>query len=141
MKDKEKFEGFKQNLIENNEAAYGAEIRSTYGSDAVDASNQKIKGMSKEQWQYAERLSEQINQTLKEAFELGNPAGDLAQRVCEMHREWLCIYWKEGMYSKEAHCALADSYVADERFTAYYDRFGKGCTRFLRDAIRIYCGA
>jgi TipAS antibiotic-recognition domain len=31
-------------------------------------------------------------------------------------------------------------YVADERFTAYYDKNVKGGTEFLRDAILIYLG-
>ncbi|MDP4108592.1 MAG: MerR family transcriptional regulator, partial [Bacillota bacterium] len=35
MKDKEKFEGIKQNLIQENEKKYGAEIRQKYGEKAV----------------------------------------------------------------------------------------------------------
>lgn len=139
MSDNEKFEGFKQKMIDDNEAAYGKEIREKYGDDAVDTSNVRVKGMSEADWQKAQDLSAAINQTLKEAFEQGDPAGELAQRVCALHKEWLCMFWKEGMYSKEAHRMLAEGYVADERFTAYYDKIAVGCTKFLRDAINIYC--
>ena len=45
------------------------------------------------------------------------------------------MFWKEGTFSEEAHKALADGYVADERFNAYYDKIAPGCTRFLRNAI------
>jgi hypothetical protein len=31
--------------------------------------------------------------------------------------------------------------VADERFTAYYDRTVSGCARFLRDAVQIWAEA
>ena len=41
MTDKEKFEGFKQKLIDDNEAKYGKEAREKFGDKAVDKSNQK----------------------------------------------------------------------------------------------------
>jgi hypothetical protein len=50
MSDIEKFEGFKQKLIANNETVYGKEIREKYGDEIINASNAKVKGMSKEQW-------------------------------------------------------------------------------------------
>jgi hypothetical protein len=67
-----------------------------------------------------------------------NPACELALEVCALHREWLCMFWKDGTYSKEAHKSLAEMYVADERFKAYYDKIADGATVFLRDAINIY---
>lgn len=139
MGDQEKFEGFKDKLIADNEKKYGKEIRSKYGDDAVNASNAKLKAMSRDKMQQAQELSEAINAGLKEAFAQGDPAGELAQQICEKHRQWLCIYWPEGMYTKQAHSALADSYVDDERFKAYYDKIAEGCAEFLRDAIHIYC--
>lgn len=36
MSDNEKFEGFKQKLIDDNERQYGAEIREKYGEAAID---------------------------------------------------------------------------------------------------------
>lgn len=139
MSDKEKFDGFKKQMIAKNEEKYGKEIREKYGDEVIDASNAKLMGMSQSQWESTQKLSEEINAKLQEAFQEGNPASELAQEVCDLHRQWLCMYWKEGMYSKEAHKALAEGYVADERFTAYYDKLGEGCTKFLRDAIVIYC--
>lgn len=139
MNDTEKFEGFKQKMINDNENTYGKEIREKYGDEIVDASHAKIKGMSRDQWEETQELTELILVTLKEAFEQGNPASETAQKACDLHRQWLCKFWKEGTYSKEAHKALADGYVADERFTAYYDKIAPGCTKFFRDAIAIYC--
>lgn len=135
----EKFEGFKQKLIDENEARYGKEVREKYGNETVDASNRKVAGMSEEKWQEAQDLSETINRLLKEAYEGGNPAGETAQKACDLHRQWLCMFWPEGMYSKEAHKGLAESYVADPRFTAYYDKIAVGCAKFLKEAIDIYC--
>ena len=139
MNNNEKFEGFKQKLLEDNEKNYGEELRSKYDNESLKGSFQKVKGMSKEQWENAQKLSAQINELLKVAVAENNPSSEIAQKVCDMHRQWLCMFWKEGTYSKEAHKALAEGYVEDERFTAYYDKIAVGCTKFLRDAIVNYC--
>ena len=117
MSDQEKFEGFKRKLVEDNEGRYGAEIRAKYGDDVIDRSNAKIKGLTKEQYAELEKLSAEVNETLKAAFAEGDPAGELAQKACELHKKWLCYFWDH--YSKEAHIGLAQMYVDDPRFTAY----------------------
>lgn len=137
MSDKEKFEGFKQKLVEDNEKRYGKEIREKYGDDMIDRSNEKIRNMTQEQYESVEALSRELNETLKAAFEEGDPAGELAQKACELHKAWLCRYW--DTYSKEAHIGVAQMYVEDPRFTAYYDDIAVGCAPFLRDAVMIYC--
>jgi hypothetical protein len=138
MSDSEKFEGFKQNLIDENEKKYGEEVRAKYGSEVVDRSNAKVKGMTKEQYAEVERLSQEVNDTLKAAFEQGDPSGVLAQKACELHNNWLCYFW-DG-YSKEAHLNVTQMYVDDPRFTEYYDKIAPGCAVFLRDAVKVYCG-
>ena len=110
MYSREKFEGFKQKLVEDNEIKFGKEARERYDDEAVDRSN--------------------------EAFRQGDPAGGLAQRAAQLHREWLTMCW--GGYDSEAHAGLAQMYVEDERFRAYYDQGQPGMTEFLRDAIQIY---
>lgn len=139
MSDKEKFEGFKEKLIQDNEEKYGKEVRQKYGDDIVNVSNAKVRGFRKETMQEAEALRQRMEIALAEAVALGDPAGELAQSVCEMHKQWLCIYWPEGMYSREAHKGLADMYVEDERFRANYERIAPGCTEFLQKAIHIFC--
>ncbi|MCL2874146.1 MAG: MerR family transcriptional regulator [Defluviitaleaceae bacterium] len=140
MGDKEKFEGFKQNLIDENENKYGCEIRKKYGDETVDNSNAKIKNMTEEQAVEIDRLTNELNLSLKEAVLQGNPANELAQKACELHRRWLCFFWSDGQYSKETHKNIAQMYCDDERFKAYYDDIIPGCAEFLRDSINIYCG-
>ena len=137
MTDKEKFEGFKQKLIDDNERKYGKEVRVKYGDTVMDESNAQVKGLSKEQYDNGERLRHEIEEALAAAFATGDPAGELAQRACDLHKQWLCIYYPK--YNKEYHTGLGEMYVADERFRANYDKLGSGCTEFLRDAINIYC--
>jgi len=136
MNDNEKFEGFKQSLIDENEEKYGNEIREKYGKEAVEKSNKKIKNMTKEEYDKINLLAENIKRTLSEAFKTGDPAGELAQKAVQMHKEWLCFYWDK--YSKEAHMNVAQIYVDDERFRKYYDNEQPGTAEFLRDAIMVY---
>lgn len=138
MTDREKFDGFGEKLVEQNERRYGKEIREKYGEAAVARSNARVRGMSRDQLAAAEKLALDVNEALKAAFEQGDPASPLAQKACELHKQWLCVYWDD--YCKEKHIGVAEMYVADPRFTAYYDAVAPGCATFLRDAIRIYCG-
>lgn len=138
MTNKEKFEGFKQNLIDENERKYGAEVRAKYGNERVDKSNKKVMDMTQEQYAAAEKLAADVMDTLEKAFATGDPAGELAQKTADLHRQWLCYYWDS--YSKEAHAGVAQMYVDDERFTAFYDKKRPGMAKFLRDAIHIYTG-
>lgn len=137
MSDKEKFEGFKKNLITENEKAYGKEIREKYSDDVMDTSNAKMMNLTAEQYEKSQALSCQINDLLLTAFEQGDPSSELAQKVCELHKEWLGYFWQH--YSKEAHLGLAQTYVDDPRFKKYYDDIAVGGAEFLCNAIHIYC--
>jgi hypothetical protein len=46
MTDRDKFEGFKHDLVVENEKKYGYEIRQKYSEDTVQASNQKFFNMT-----------------------------------------------------------------------------------------------
>jgi DNA-binding transcriptional MerR regulator len=138
MTDNEKFQGFKKKLVDDNERQYGAEVREKYGDDAVDSSNAKLMGLTQAQYDEGERIRLEFEEALQAAFAAGDPAGEIAQKACDLHRQWLTVFTPN--YSKEYHRGLGEMYVADERFRANYDKFGAGCTEFLRDAINIYCG-
>jgi DNA-binding transcriptional MerR regulator len=138
MSNQEKFEGFKKKLIDDNEKKYGKEIREKYGKEKVEKSNAKLMNMTEEEFDEVTALSDQLHETLAAAFKTGDPASELAQKAAELHKQWLTFYWSE--YSKEAHAGLAQMYVDDERFTAYYDKEQPGTAEFLRDAIHIYTG-
>ncbi|TMU85135.1 MerR family transcriptional regulator [Bacillus sp. BHET2] len=138
MSDKEKFEGFKQKMVEDNEKKYGKEVREKYGDTAADQSKANMMNMSKDEWVQVTKLEQEIKETLEEAFQTGDPSSMAAQKAADLHRQWISFHW--GHYSKEAHAALAQMYVDDERFKAYYDADQDGVAAFLRDAINIYTG-
>ena len=138
MTDKEKFAGFKQKLIDDNEKNYGKEIRAKYGDEKINQSNERLMGMNEKQYAEWEELGLRVVESLKKAVATGDPAGELAQMTADLHRQWLIYTWDS--YSKEAHAGLAQMYVADERFAAFYNEKQAGGAEFLRDAILIYTG-
>ena len=137
MSEEEKFVGFKQKLLQENEANYGDEVRALYGREQYELSNSKVKNLSQEQYDEAGRLSGELEEMLKEALVSGDPSGEAAQQACDLHRIWLCLFYPN--YSQEYHLALGEMYTTDERFRAYYEKIYPGCASFFHEAIRIYC--
>ncbi len=136
MSDKQRFEGFKEQLIADNEQKYGQEIRQKYGEAAVEASNKKLRGMSQQAYDAAMQMATDANKLLAEAIATGDPAGDIARKAVKMHHDWLSNW---GDYPPEAHQGLGQMYVDDPRFTQYYDEnVQPGAAVFLRDAILAY---
>ena len=136
MTNKERFEGFKQKLIDDNEVKYGKEVRNKYGDEQVNKSNQKVKNMTEVQHSQVEKLGADVIARLAEAFATGDPAGELAQKTADLHHQWLNFYCNN--YSKEAHAGLAQMYVDNEKFTTFYDANQPSSAIFLRDAVLIY---
>lgn len=134
MDDKEKFEGMKRELVEDNERTYWQEVRERWGDAAADGANRKMLNLSKDQFARFQELGRRINEELEDAVRAGaDPTGPAGARLCALHKEWLDYTW--SFYSPEAHKGLAEMYVADERFTSYYDEVVKGCAAWLRDAV------
>jgi len=138
MTDAEKFEGFKQELLAENEQRYGDEVRERWGAQSYEQAQQKVVNMTEAQWAEVEDLSNRINERLKAAVLKGDPSGTDAREACDLHRQWLCHFWPDGMYTKAIHRNMGQMYCADPRFKAYYDAIASGAAEFLREAIEVY---
>lgn len=138
MTDNEKFEGFKKQLIDENEHKYGKEVAEKYGEQTKNESNAKLMKLTPEEYDQMTKLAADMNTLLEKAVQEGaDPTGKEGLAIAQMHKNWLGFTWPN--YSKEAHCGVAQMYVGDERFTAYYDKAVTGCAVFLRDAVIAYC--
>lgn len=137
MDDKAKFEGMKRDLVEQNERTHGAEVRERWGDTAADEANRKLLNLSEGEFERFQELGRTINESLEAAVSANaDPTGDEGERIYRLHREWLGFTW--NFHTPEAHRGLAEMYVADERFTAYYDGNVAGCAAWLRDAITAH---
>lgn len=134
MKDKAKFAALQEQAVAENEAAYGQEARRRYGNQAVDAANQTLLGMSPARYEAWTALDAELRQRLEDAVTGSlSPDGEEGKALCELHRRWLAMTDKTLTAAKQK--GIAELYVLDERFTAYYDRRVPGCAQFLRDAV------
>ena len=134
MSDEQKFEAFKQRAVAHNEDAYGAEIRAKYGDKEVDEANAAVMNLTQEQYREWTGLSQEIQNRLEEAVQVGlSPESEVGKEICALHRRWLTI--AGNRYDPAKHRGIAELYVMDERFTAYYDKQVPGCAHFLRDAV------
>lgn len=137
MSDTERFEIFKEKVIQENETKYGHEVREKYGDASMEEATKKMKNMTQEEYERFQNLEKEILLRLEKVVITGEkPESEEGKGIVLLHREWLGMTWKT--YSKEAHQGVANLYVMDERFTAYYDRDVKGCAEFLRKAAEYW---
>lgn len=136
LSDKEKFEGFKKTLIEENDRLYGDEIKSKYSAEEMECSRNAFKNMSKETYDKMVSLEDSLKNELKQAVETQDFSEETQLRIAKCHKRWLEITW--GFYKKEAHLGVVEMYVTDERFTAYYDAICLGAAAYLKNAVENF---
>lgn len=134
MDEKERFQIFKERLVQENEEKYGEEIRKAYGHEQINAANRKMLNMSQEDFERFQYLEQEILSKLEQAVRTGDePESETGREIVVLHKEWLGMTWKT--YTKEAHRGVAAMYISDERFRQYYNRSVQGCAEFLNQAI------
>lgn len=141
MNDTERFEQLKKDSVARFEEEYGEESRALYGDNVIDEANERMLSMSKLAWDAKEELEQRVKDALVIAMATDDPTSPESRMCAELHARWIKIHWGENAYTPEAHTQLAESYLKDPRFIAYYDNAcGEGATVFLRDAIQANIG-
>lgn len=96
MSDAKKFEAFKESIVRENENKYGKEVREKYGDEEADAANRKLMNMSEADHKRFKELEEEIKACLKEGVASQIKLdSEYAKRVVSLHKEWLCMTWKQ----------------------------------------------
>lgn len=135
METKDAFEELKRQGLENFEREYGQEARARYGADAIEQSNARMMGLTRDEWDAKELLEESIKVQLRLAMATDDPTSPESQELARMHEHWIAIHWGPG-YAEEAYLGLVRGYLADPRFVSYYDTAaGQGATEFLVKAV------
>ena len=134
MSDKEKFKAFKKGIVDENEAQYGKEAREKYGDAQVDSANANIMGLKEHEFARWSELDKDILAKLEQAVTEGfSPEGEVGKELTALHLEWLSFSIKGCSPAQQK--GIAQLYVCDERFTAYYDKKVPGCAAFLTAAV------
>ncbi|MEV0713702.1 MerR family transcriptional regulator [Asanoa sp. NPDC050611] len=104
------------------------------GTDAYAESQRRTSRYSKADWLRFKAESEDWGRRFAAVMDSGRPAeGDEAMELAEEHRQSIGRWFYECTY--EIHTGLADMYVNDPRFTAYFEKIKPGMARFLNEAI------
>ena len=122
MTDMEKFQAFREEAAEK------------YGEEEVNASYEKMSGLTGAELQKWKDLEAEILSRLEQAVKSGIGAdSEEGKAIADLHRQWLRVPLKQ--YTPEMHRGIAAMYICDERFTKYYDRNISGCAQLLKDAV------
>lgn len=137
MKDTEKFSAFKKEQLDKNEVKYGTELRDKYGTETIKKSNQMYANLTEGEFTQMQRLEAQMITDLVSLKETNNLNSSLAKKIYQEHKQWLEYTWSK--YTTEAHRGLVDMYLADERFSKYYDQKAKTpVVQLLHDVVYRY---
>jgi len=109
------------------------------GTPAYEESQRRTAGYYKDDWRRMRDEGDEIEAALAVAMSAGAPpTGERAMVLAEAHRLHIDRWFYEC--STEMHRALADMYLADERFSAHYERRAEGLARYVHDAIHANAG-
>ncbi|MBM0224849.1 MerR family transcriptional regulator [Micromonospora sp. ATA51] len=104
------------------------------GTDAYRESTRRAARYSKEDWLRNKAENEDWGRRVAAVMDSGAPADSpAAMELAEEHRQLISRWFYECSY--EIHTGLADMYVADPRFTAYYEKIRPGLAAYLSEAI------
>ena len=114
---------------------YSAEAEQRWGdTDAYAESQRRTSRYSKADWQRFKAENEDWGRRFVAVMDAGEPAaGPAAMDLAEEHRQQISRWFYECTY--EIHTGLADMYVADPRFTEFYERLKPGLAGYLNEAI------
>lgn len=131
LNPKEMFEVFG----DHDPSQYAKEAEQRWGNtDAYKQSQKRTSGYTKEEWLRIQAESAAVEARFIELMQLGVPATDeRARQAAEAHRQQICNAYYDCNY--EIHRNLAAMYMADPRFTKYYEDRAVGLARYVADAI------
>ncbi|WP_089156764.1 MerR family transcriptional regulator [Micromonospora sp. NBS 11-29] len=114
---------------------HAEEVERRWGeTEAYRQSQERTGRYSKEDWLRNKAQNEDWGRRFAALMDSGAPAeGPEAMALAEEHRQLINHWWYDCPY--EMHTGLADMYVADPRFTAYYDTIRPGMAAYLNVAI------
>ena len=116
---------------------YDEEVRERWGTSVTyEQSRSRTSKYSRAEFENAKADQEVVTEGFAMAF--GNRVGirsATVQQLVVAHREAISKWFYDC--SPEMHKNLAQMYISDERFKAYYDTRARGLAHYVHDAIMI----
>jgi DNA-binding transcriptional MerR regulator len=132
IKDEELYDAFKDNDVKQ----YQDEVKQRWGnSEAYKQSMAKVSKMTKKEMD--ELKVKQIEHTKKLAAAMDKPISSKeVQDLIAEHYKGIQFFYDCPI---EMYRNMGKMYIADPRFTKYYDKHRPGLALFVRDAIDYFC--
>lgn len=135
MKTEKLFEGLDYEEIKAHRDKYKEEVEKKYDSDLVKESNRRTNSYSKEKWEVIQGESSDIFNELAALMDK-EVSNDRVQELVKAYHNHIDTYFYPC--SLEIYRGLGEMYVADERFTEFYDKVKVGLAAFIKEAIIYY---
>ncbi|MFV3010794.1 MerR family transcriptional regulator [Clostridium botulinum] len=137
MDKKEALNVFSMIEIEEHQKKYSEEVKEKYGNtSAYKESNKKTSKYTKEYWSNIMKDWDEIFKKLANLMDK-NPDDEEVQESVYQLREHISKNFYDC--TPEIFRGLGELYVNDERFTANIDKYKTGLSKFVREAINVYC--
>lgn len=121
------------NMLTENE--YAKEAEEKWGNtDAYAQSAERVKKMSKEEMNKIKLEGEELLRQIASFMDRGVESEEV-QVLIKKHYENLNHFYTPTF---EMYAGLADMYVDDDRFNAYFEKFRPGLAVFMRDAMKVF---
>lgn len=130
-------EGLYSSFSKEEEKKYAAEAKERWGhTDAYKQSQERYGKMSDREKEKVAIDGDALMKEIARAFKAGDGAtSESVQKLIARHYEGLRTFYDPN---PEIYRGLAEMYVADERFTAFFDRYAHGLAPFMRDAMIVF---
>ncbi|MFJ2606789.1 MULTISPECIES: MerR family transcriptional regulator [unclassified Streptomyces] len=114
---------------------YAEEARQRWGdTEAYAESRRRAARYTKDDWKRLQAETDAWGERYAALMATGEPpTGAPAMDLAEEHRRFIDRWFLPCSY--ERHRGLAEMYIADERFRAFYDALHPGMAQHLKDAI------
>ena len=125
------------NMFDGFDAArYEEEARQKWGgSPEFEQSVRRAKAYTKQDWDEIRKEGGAIMRRIVALMNRGPSDPEVQKAIAGHHGQ---INDRFYACSAEVYRGLADAYVDDARFTAFYEKIQPGLARFMRDAMHVY---
>jgi len=134
LKDEDLYEGFLKEEVKKLKV-YAEEAAKTYDPGMVKESYNRVRKLTKEQWQAVKKEGED-NSRLLASLMGKDPASKEVQAAIKKHYDHLNNFYTPNLVM---YRGLGNLYVTDGRFRANYDKYAKGLADFIKKTIDVFC--
>lgn len=115
---------------------YKREAKKRWGhTDAYKQSEDRTKHWTKDDYKRLTENGKKFTQELADTMDKGFDSAEF-QALIGKHYEGIGTFYD---CSLEMYRSIAEGYVSDTRFKAFYDKFRPGLAEFMQKAINYYC--